>query len=94
MRDIKDVIEQLGKVKKGSFQNDEFQNQLDHLLKEVFYTAPETMEARWEELKKIVFSNVPPHLFDWTDEDIELVSILSGCSKEFIKNDIESRKNS
>lgn len=91
MRNIKDVIKLIGNSVVTSEKSDEFQDSLDRILKKLFFTAPEAMYLRWDELQDVIFEYLPRSMLEWTDEDIKIVLLFSGKSEEFIKNDIESR---
>jgi hypothetical protein len=88
-RHMRNIVDVAIKIKEKFLGNVEAQNNIEAVIKDSSFTAPEAMYLRWTDLQWAVFSNIPESSDNWNDNDIEIVSIFSTVPVDEIKKDIK-----
>lgn len=87
MRNIIDVANQM----KDMFESKKTKAEIDKVIRSVRVTAPEIMYERWAQLHDLMLNKFSEDKKQWSDKDIEIISVFSGNSVKEIKEEIDSQ---
>lgn len=73
------------------FQSEDAKSDIERVIRNATFTAPEAMYIRWQELHDVMLQHLPVDDREWTENDIQIVSEFSTHSVEEIKQEIANK---
>lgn len=79
----RNIIEVINEIKNHISEKQELVTRLDKIIDSVYYTAPEAMYLRWNQLAELLSYHYPAPLQN--QNELKIVSIFTTMSEEEVK---------
>jgi hypothetical protein len=76
MIEMRNIVTVAKEIKELIGENEQFKNDIDHLIFTIGYTVPEVMYLRWNQLEATIQRYLPSKESEYNNNHIKIVSIF------------------